>query len=88
MLGARMGNRKNIICASDITRAIRRPEKLSRTIATASTRVEADISPCSTRAPSSAAKVADPAANTLAAMKPASVTISTGRRPHWSASGP
>ncbi len=52
-----IGTRKKIICAIDRVRAIWRPENRSRTIATASTRVEADISPCNTRAPSSAAKV-------------------------------
>ena len=79
--GARIGTRKKIICAIDMVRAICRPDEPSRTIATASTRVEADISPCSMRAPSSAGKVAELAAKMLAATKPARLAISTGRRP-------
>ena len=80
-VGAMIGTRKKIICATDRVRAILRPDDPSRTIAVASTRVEADINPCSTRAPSSAPKVAELAANTLAPTNPASVTNSTGRRP-------
>jgi hypothetical protein len=87
-VGARIGTMKKIICATDIVRAICRPEAPSRTMATASTRVEADISPWSSRAPSRAGKVAALAAKTLAPTKPASVPINTGRRPKRSASGP
>jgi hypothetical protein len=76
-----IGTRKKIICATDNVRAIWRPEYRSRTIATASTRVDADISPCRTRAPNSAANVCDPAAKMLAATKPVSVTSRMIRRP-------
>ena len=44
-VGARIGTRKKIIWAIDMVRAIWRPDAPSRTMATASTRVEADISP-------------------------------------------
>ena len=83
-----IGITKKIICATDKVRAILRPEKPSRTIAVASTRVEADISPCSARAPSSAGKLAADAAKMLAPTNPIRVMTRIGLRPNRSVSGP
>ena len=66
-----IGTTKKIICATDMVRAICRPDDPSRTIATASTRVDADISPCSSRATSNvgsdqaSAQASDPSVNRI-----------------------
>ena len=59
MEGARSGTARKTMKASDITRAISRPAKRSRTMETASTRVAAAPMPIRTRAASRVAKVVD-----------------------------
>ena len=57
MPGAIMGTTMNTIKASDITSAMARPTKQSRTIETAITRVAAAPRPCSSRNISSTSKL-------------------------------
>ena len=59
MEGARIGTARNTMKASDITRAMSRPLKRSRTIDTASTRVAAAPTPIRARAASRVTKEVD-----------------------------
>ena len=66
---------------SDITRAIRRPSKQSRTIDVASTRVAAAPMPCSIRAARIVRRSTASVHARLATMKSARLPASTGLRP-------
>ena len=87
-LGAMTGTTMKIIMTKDITRAISRPRKRSRTMAMATTRGAAAPRPCNARAASSVVKLGAKAAPSDPMAKMTSPTARIGLRPNRSDSGP
>ena len=86
--GARIGTMRKTMVVSDMTRAISRPAKRSRTIVTASTRPAAAPVPWMKRATRRASKSAANVAMTQPIAKIARPARKAGRRPRISAAGP
>ena len=86
--GASIGTVMNTMMVSDITRAISRPAKRSRTIATASTRPVAPPIPWMKRARSSPSKLCASIASTQPTRNTTIPVRNAGRRPTTSEAGP
>ena len=88
MLGASTGTMMKMVITKDITRAMSRPAKRSRTTATATMRGAAAPIPCSARPARCSSKLGASMAATVPMANTTSPAVSTGLRPKRSDSGP